>query len=119
MSDDRAWPWHTAPARWLNRRSAVPALDGGDAAVVGEDRDARGLEVEVRAQLDRLVDPARGEAAQDVPVGEHEAAPAGGPQPVDDAPDAGRDVGRRLAAGRAVGPEVPVRPLGADVGAGT
>src|SRR4051794_7134312 len=100
--------------------SAVPDHEGAHVALPPQAADRAGAEQQVAAELDRPLNPAGAERAQDVAVRDAQdvvlaVRPGGGGQLGREAVAARRDVVRRLAARPAVAPQPPVRPLTADV----
>src|SRR3954463_12332247 len=94
----------------------VPAADDPHLALEAEHADTAGRQEEPSAEAHRLLHPPRGEGAQDVAVGEEGDVAARAEDLVDDAVAARADLVCRLAVRHAVGPQVPVRALRADVG---
>src|SRR5437660_2566033 len=97
------------------RRHVPPADDGGLPLPAQHAHGAR-VEREQRAVAGPQAEPAGGQHPEDVPVGHEQHVTTGGPHPLEYAVDPTADVVGPLAAGPAVAPQRPVRPLAPDVG---
>src|SRR5581483_7619441 len=99
----------------LSAADDVPSPEDARVVLEGEQRERAGGEAEPRPAGGRELDPARAEHAQEVPVGEDRDGSRPSEQLRRDTVRAGADVRRLLAAGAAVAPQAPSRPLACDL----
>ena len=114
--DDHGQRHRSPHHRAQTTRTSCSRRDHAGLALEAELGHRRGVEREARAVLGRQLEPAGGEHAQDVAVGEERDVAAGGQRAGDHAVGALAGLRERLAAGRAVAPQRPAGPLLADLG---
>src|SRR4249920_1190918 len=108
----RLWP----SAHW--RQGVVPGSDGRGGSFVAEDRDARGIQREMRTSSGRKVAPSRAEDPEHVSVPEHGHVALGLAEPSNHSVCPSARLVDRLAPDERGGPHGPAWLVSLDVGSG-
>ena len=99
-------------------RPPVPEAHDSGFAFPAQDADGGGVEAEEAPVLRCEIEPAGGQDAEDVAVGEEGGFAFGLQRPTDDAPGSFRHLFHGLAVDNAVAPEVPTGAVLLDLGGG-